>query len=65
MTQRAEILRGRILSLLDDSIEGWKRLERDAGPNADVAVDSIITEMQRLRELVAHGKSTDCSCGCV
>ncbi len=65
MSHKAEMLRGRILALIDASIEGWKRLERDAGPNADVAVDTIIAEMQRLREQIADGKSTDCSCGCV
>lgn len=42
--------RARVLRLIDDSIAGWWRLYNEAGPNADASVDTVIAELEQLRE---------------
>ena len=43
--------RGRCLAIIDDTLLGWSQLIEDAGPNADVTVESVLDSL-----LIARGQ---------
>ena len=58
MTKQSHIFKGRVLAMLDDDILAWQRLWEEAGPNADVTVETVIDSLQLLRERI-HGQEAD------
>ena len=46
--------RGRCMAIIDQTIRGWSRLIEDAGPDADVTVESVIDSL-----LIARGQIED------
>ena len=62
MSHKEHIQTERILARIDAELHIWEEWEANCHmPSAYF----LIYRLKQLREQIADGKSTDCSCGCV